>query len=181
MKSRLGDRDGFEAKLAEIGLDFSPIFWQHDRVYVPREYRFGKNMPRLTVRTEMRAVDRPAKYSLILRRHIEDSGVDIAEETEVTNYEGAVRMILQLGFKPVGEVARRRQALDMGNGTFIFLDEIDGRPGSYAKIVSPLMEGDSVAEARSDLKQTFQTLGESDFVELPYFEMWRDEGVEELD
>ena len=173
MKSRLGDRDGFEAKLAEIGLDFSPIFWQHDRVYVPRGYARGRNMPRLVMRTEMKAIDAPAKYLLLLRRHIEDSGADVTEETEVRNYESAVKMILQLGFKPVGEVARRRQAIDMGNGTFIYLDEIDGMEGAFAKIESPLEDRDSVVEAREDLVRTFQALGEDGFVEQAYYEMWR--------
>ena len=83
LKCKLTSRDKFEEKLSDIDLDFSSIYWQHDRVYVPRGYKRGINLPRLVMRTEMKAVDKPPKYSLILRRHIEDSGVDVVEETPI--------------------------------------------------------------------------------------------------
>ena len=83
LKCKLTSRDKFEEKLSDIDLDFSAIYWQHDRVYVPRGYKRGMNLPRLIMRTEMKAVDKPPKYSLILRRHIEDSGVDVVEETSI--------------------------------------------------------------------------------------------------
>lgn len=171
LKAKLASRDRFEQKLIEIDLDFSPIFWQHDRVYVPRGYKPNANYPRLVMRTEMKAVDRPPCYLLVLKRHIEDSGIDVVEETVVKDYAAAVNIILQLGFKPAGEVSRRRQALTMGEGTFIYLDKIDGQPGYYAKIESLLSPSDSVTEARSDLAQTFRTLGEQNFVPKPYFEL----------
>ena len=171
LKCRLSSRDKFEDKLSDIDLDFSPVFWQHDRVYVPRGYKRGMNLPRLVMRTEMKAVDKPPKYSLILRRHIEDSGIDVVEETVVKDYEKTVNIILQLGFRPAGEVSRRRQALDMGDETYIYLDKIDGKNGYYAKIESGLAENDSVEEAKDDLKRTFETLGESNFVDNAYFEL----------
>ena len=172
LKCKLENRDRFEDKLSDIDLDFSNIYWQHDRVYVPRGYRRSLNLPRLIMRTEMHAIDEEPKYSLILRRHIEDSGVDIVEETPVMDYATTVNIILQLGFKPAGEVSRRRQELEMGEGNKIYLDEIDGRGGEhYAKIESVLVEGDSVAEAMADLKKTFRTLGESNFIESAYFEL----------
>lgn len=171
LKCKLTSRDRFESKLADIDLDFSPIFWQHDRIYVPRGYKTGQNLPRLIMRTEMKAVDRPAKYLLLLRRHIEDSGVDVVEETAVKDYVSAVNIILQLGFKPAGEVSRRRQALNMGEGTYIYLDKIDGMNGYYAKIESDLTTTDSVAEVQNDLEQTFVTLGEKNFTNQPYFEL----------
>lgn len=171
LKAKLGSRDRFEQKLTEIDLDFTPIFWQHDRVYTPRGYKPNANYPRLIMRTEMKAVDRPPKYILVLKRHIEDSGIDVIEETVVKDYNAAVNMILQLGFKPAGEVSRRRQALNMGEETYIYLDKIDGQPGYYAKIESPLSPEDSVTEAKSDLEQTFRTLGETSFVKQPYFEL----------
>lgn len=123
------------------------------------------------MRTEMQAVDKPAKYSLLLRRHIEDSGVDIVEETSIKDYEKMVNIILQLGFKPEAEVSRRRQSLNMGDGTYIYLDKIENLPGYYAKIESELSPNDSVVEAKLDLEKTFKTLGESNFVDLPYSEM----------
>ena len=171
LKCKLKSRDDFEQKLSDIDLDFSPVYWQHDRVYVPKNYKPHSNFPRLIMRTEMKAVDKPAKYSFILRRHIEDSGVDIVEETKITNYEELVSIILQLGFKLAKEVSRRRQELDMGEGTFIYLDKIDSLPGYYAKIESDLSDKDSVFEAKQDLEKTFKTLGESNFVEEAYFEI----------
>lgn len=171
LKCKLASRDKFEEKLSDIDLDFSAIYWQHDRVYVPRGYRRGMNLPRLVMRTEMKAVDKPPKYLLILRRHIEDSGVDVVEETSIKDYENTVNIILQLGFKPAGEVSRRRQELEMGEGTYIYLDKIDNKSGYYAKIESNLAAEDSVVAARKDLKKTFETLGESNFVDSTYFEI----------
>ena len=171
LKCKLASRDKFEKKLSDIDLDFSAIYWQHDRVYVPRGYKRGMNLPRLIMRTEMKAVDKPPKYSLILRRHIEDSGVDVVEETPIKDYENTVNIILQLGFKPISEVSRRRQELKMGEGTYIYLDKIDGKAGSYAKIETVLNQNDSVAEVQADLKKTFETLGESNFVDKTYFEL----------
>ena len=171
LKCKLKNRDSFERKLSDIDLDFSPIYWEHDRIYVPRNYVPNSNFPRLIMRTEMKAVDKPAKYYFILRRHIEDSGVDIIEETEVSDYEKLVNIILQLGFKPIAEVSRRRQKLAMGEGTDIYLDKIDNLPGYYAKIESVLQSNDTVQAAKNDLEKTFQTLGESHFTSNPYFEM----------
>lgn len=171
LKCKLSSRERFEDKLSDIDLDFSSIYWQHDRVYVPRGYKRGMNLPRLVMRTEMKAVDKPPKYSLILRRHIEDSGIDVVEETSIKDYENTVNIILQLGFKPAGEVSRRRQDLKMGEGTYIYLDKIETQPGYYAKIESNLAANDSVAAAKSDLQKTFETLGESNFVETAYFEL----------
>ncbi|MBR3138119.1 hypothetical protein IKG41_02105 [Candidatus Saccharibacteria bacterium] len=171
VKCKLSSHERFEEKLSDIDLDFGPIYWQHDRIYVPRGYKKGMNLPRLIMRTEMRSVDKPAKYYFILKRHIEDSGVDIVEETAVTDYEKVVNIIMQLGFKLLTEVSRRRQDLKMDEGNYIFLDRIEKLPGYYAKIESDITADDSVVEARSDLEKTFKTLGESNFIDLPYSEM----------
>ena len=171
VKAKLSSQEAFENKLSDIELDFSPIFWQHDRVYIPKNYKPHSNFPRLIMRTEMRAVDKPAKYYFILKRHIEDSGVDIVEETSVKDYKQLVNIILQLGFKPAGEISRRRQDLKMGEGTYIYLDKIDSLPGYYAKIESNLSDKDSVTEAKEDLEKTFKTLGEFNFINSPYFEL----------
>ncbi|MBQ9018025.1 hypothetical protein IJ118_03130 [Candidatus Saccharibacteria bacterium] len=171
LKCKLENRERFEDKLSDIDLDFGAIYWQHDRVYVPRGYRSNMNYPRLIMRTDLRAIDEPPKYYLILRRHIVDSGVDIVEETPIADYATTANIILQLGFRQAGEVSRRRQELSMGEGTAIYLDEIDGRDETYAKIESVLTDGDSVTEARSDLEQTLTTLGEHDIVNQPYIEI----------
>lgn len=175
LKCRVADRDVFEDKLSEIDLDFSAIYWQHDRVYVPRGYKRNMNLPRLVMRTEMHAVDEPPTYRLILRRHIEDSGVDVVEETPVQDYETTVNIIMQLGFRLAKEVSRRRQELSTGEGTVIYLDQLDNVDGSdestYAKIESVLADGLSVTEVRNDLVKTFQALNENNFVESAYFEL----------
>lgn len=171
LKCKLKSRDEFERKLTEIKFNFSAVYWQHDRVYVPKNYKPKSNFPKLIMRTEMKAVDKPAKYYFILRRHIEDSGVDLVEETPVTDYEKLVNIILQLGFKPAAEVSRRRKELDMGEGTFVYLDKIDGKPGYYAKIESDLQPTDSITAAKTDLEKTFKALGESNFVDAPYYEL----------
>ena len=171
LKCKLSKRDDFEDKLSDINLDFTPVYWQHDRVYTPKNYKPKSNFPRLIMRTEMKAVDKPAKYYFILKRHIEDSGVDIVEETSVKDYAEMVNIILQLGFKPAKEISRRRQTLKMGEGTVIHLDKIDHLAGYYAKIESNISPDDSVTEARLDLQKTFETLGESNFVDSTYFEL----------
>ena len=99
VKMKLKSREEFENTLTSLGMDFSPIFWQHDRVYVPRNYRRGAGFPRMIMRTEMKAVDRPPKYSLILKRHLEDSNIEIVDETVVKDYTEAANIVLQLGFK----------------------------------------------------------------------------------
>ena len=171
LKCKLKHREGFEQKLSDIDLDFSPMYWQHDRIYVPKNYQQNANFPRLIMRTEMRSVDKPAKYYFILKRHIEDSGVDIVEQTEVTDYQKLVNIIFQLGFKSHAEVSRRRQELSMGEGTVIYLDKIDGKPGYYAKIESDLDPKDSVETARTDLEKTFKTLDETNLIDKPYYEI----------
>lgn len=171
LKCKLQDRDAFEDKLSDINLDFSAIYWQHDRVYVPRGYKPNSNFPRLVMRTELKAVDEKPQYFLILRRHIEDSGIDIIEKTPVTDYSNTVNIILQLGFRQAGEISRRRQDLDMGEGTIIHIDALDGREDVYAKIESDLQPTDSVESVRADLDKTFRTLGEADFVNRAYFEL----------
>ena len=171
VKCKLKNRDDFMKKLTDIEFNFSDIYWQHDRVYVPRNYKPHANFPRLIMRTEMRTVDKPAKYYFILKRHIEDSGVDVVEETVIKDYEKLVNIILQLGFKPVAEVSRRRQDLKMGEGNYIYIDKVENKPGYYAKIESDLTSGDSIIEAKADLEKTFQTLGESNFVDNAYFEI----------
>ena len=171
LKCKLANHETFKKKLSDIELNFSDTYWQHDRIYIPRGYKPKSNFPRLILRTEIKVVDKPAKYYFILRRHIEDSGVDIVEETITKDYEKIANIILQLGFKPTAEISRRRQTLDMGNNTYIHIDKVDSLPGYYAKIESELTPNDSVAEAYQDLQKTFRTLGESHFVESAYFEI----------
>ena len=159
VKCHMKERDDFEQKLTEIGMDFGPMYWQHDRVFVPRSYQKGNNYPRLLLRTEMKAVDKPARYELILKRHVEDSGVDIVDATAISDYAEAANIIQQLGFKSQREVSRRRQEIKMGEGMVLFLDKIDHMDGFYAKLEADLAEGDKVNDVQTDLTNTLKVLG----------------------
>ena len=72
VKVKLKNREDFEEKLNEIGVDFSPLYWQYDRIFAPKGYRRGLNLPRVIMRTEMKAIDKPARYFVIFRRHIDE-------------------------------------------------------------------------------------------------------------
>lgn len=171
VKCRVKDRDRFEKKLEDVDLEFSPVYWQHDRIYVPRGYKGRSNYPRLIMRTEMHAVDDPPTYLLSLRRHIEDSGVDIIEDSAITDYQGMVNVILQLGFKQFGEVSRRREEIKMSENTMLYLDTLDSDDSVYAKIESVLSEKDPAIIAKTELISTLRSFGETDIIESTYFEL----------
>ena len=159
VKNKLRNKDDFVQKLYEIGMKFGEVYYLHDRVYVPRGYKRGANYPRLVMRTTMTAVNKMPVYQLILKRHIEDSGVDIIDTTEVKDYVEAVNIIHQLGFKKMVEVSRQRQKLKMSE-LRIYLDKVEGLPGYYAKMETPVVEGERVSAVRMDLERTFETLGQ---------------------
>ncbi|MBR3368526.1 CYTH domain-containing protein [Candidatus Saccharibacteria bacterium] len=169
-KAKVKNHEDFEKKLEDIEFEFSPIIWQHDRVYLPKGFKHGMNYPRIIMRTEMKAVDKPAKYKMILKRHIEDSGVDVVDETEVKDYAEGVNIVHQLGFKKINEVSRRRQEIDMGDGTMLYLDNVEGVAGYYAKIETRLDEKDTVTDVVEDLTKTLKVLGAEEIVEKAYFE-----------
>jgi hypothetical protein len=172
VKCKLKNHDEFEKKLSEIDMDFSPMYWVHERVFVPRNYQKRSSFPRLILRTEMRAVDRPAKYELQLRRHIEDSGVDIIDTTVIRDYQEAANIILQLGFEAQNEVSSRRQELVLGNGTKLFMDKVDGVAGYFAKIEAELGDNDKVEDVRREIVSTFEQFGQdaSTIIEHTYSE-----------
>lgn len=170
-KCRVRDRDRLEKNLEEVGLEFSPIYWQHDRIYVPRGYKGRSNFPRLVMRTTMQAVDEPPVYTLSLRRHIEDSGVDIIENTVITDYEGMVNIISQLGFKQFGEVSLRRQKLTISENSILYLDVLDDSDIIYAKLETVLASKESPIAAKEDLISTLRSFGETDLIESTYFEL----------
>ncbi len=170
IKAKLANRNKFVEKLSDIEMNFSPVYYQHDRVYVPRGYRRAKNLPRLIMRTEMTDVNKPAKYKLVLKRHIEDSGIDYVEETQVKDYAEMANIVMQLGFKLEKEVSKRRQKISMGDDTVMYLDNVDGTNGSYVKLETKLLENDSVESVKEDLTKTLAVLGEKNLIESAYFE-----------
>ncbi len=172
IKVHLGkSRESFERKLSDIEFDFSPIYWLHDRVYVPRGYKEKANFPRMIMRTEMKAVDRPPKYELILKRHIEDSGLDVVYSTPIRDYAEGVGIIQQLGFTMMSEVSRRRQEIKMAEGTVLYLDKLDGVNGFFAKIETEIRDKDSIERTREEVVSTFKSLEETNFVEKSYGEI----------
>ena len=188
VKFKIANRDQFEATLDRQNHDLSPIYWLHDRTYVPRGYRPRNNFPRLTMRTAMHAIDEPPTYTLLLRRHIEDSGLDIVEETPVTDYVATVNIITQLGFIQAGEVSRRRQTAHLEDNVILHLDELDGptrassaatsvgdpapaAPAIYAKLETTLQGTASPLTAKTALIHLAKTLGEDNIIEKPYTEL----------
>lgn len=158
-KVKLKNRDEFEARLAELDFDFGPMYWQHSRTFVPRNYQSHGNFPRMILRIEMKAVDRPAKYELICKRHIEDSGVTILHNTQVKDYAEAANILMQLGFVMQAEIPRRRQELDVNAKTKVYLDKVDTLSGFYAKIEINIDNDGEVATARKELEQLLEEFG----------------------
>lgn len=170
-KMKLKSRENFESQLENLGMDFGAIYWQHDRVFIPKNFRRGGGYPRMIMRTEIKAVDKPPKYSLILKRHIEDSNIEIFDETAVKDYTEAANIILQLGFKQIAEISRRRQEIRMGQGTMMYLDKVEGVQNYYAKIEAEIGDKDSVEMQRNEILKTFESLEEQNETPQTYAEI----------
>ena len=86
------------------------------------------------MRTEMSAVDKPAVYKLLLKRHIEDSGIEIVYRSMVGDYTEIVGILQQMGFVLFSEVSRKRRKIELSETSRIYLDKVDGLPNAYLKI-----------------------------------------------
>ncbi len=171
VKSQLLDRGAFERQIAGIGMEMSPVIWQHERVYLPSEWRPNMNYPRLVMRTEVRTTEQPAEYFMYLKRHIEDSGVDYVNFTRVGDYTEATGMIHQLGFRKAAEVSRQRREVWLDNRTVIYLDEVEGVQGPFLKIEAEMDENESVEALRTDLFTILSMLGQKAFMMQAYFQI----------
>ena len=173
VKVKVKDVEEFEKRVKDISLEFEPTLYQHDRVYVPRGYKRGMNLPRLVMRTEMSSVDKPAIYKLILKRHIEDSGIEITDRSVVRDYTEVVNMLHQLGFVLATEVSRRRRRIKLSDVSRIYLDKVDKLDGQWVKIETALEENDKVSEVMEDLKRTLKLFHFSakEISQESYFEM----------
>ena len=168
LKAALADREEFTDAVEHSGLALGPVFYQHDRVFVPKNYAYGRNFPKLIIRTEVHSSRKPAQYKLIFKRHIEDSGIDIVEETAVTDYAAAVAIAGQLGFVLRHEVAKQRQTVTEGHLTINY-DRIEGEPTPYAKLEAPI--GDRPAhEVREELEEVFGGLASGGIIKRMYKE-----------
>lgn len=171
VKSQLGDRAILEQQMASIGMELSPVIWQHERVYLPHDFQPNMNFPRMVMRTEVRATDQPATYAMYLKRHIEDSGIDWVSFTEVKDYTEATGIIHQLGFRKVAEISRQRQEIWIDDHTVIYVDKIEGIAPYYLKIEADILDGDSVELLRADLFNILRMLGQSTFTMQAYFNL----------
>lgn len=173
LKLPLNNRFDLINRLSDIGFIFGKPYYQHDRVFVPREYQKDHNYPRITLRTEIRDESKPPVYKLSLRRHINDSGIDIIEMTPILDYVAAANLITQLGFTLHSEISRRRRALELSKSLRMYLDNIDGLTGEYLKFESDLLPSDKVSAVRKDLEATLVTLGQptSDLSPIPYTDL----------
>ena len=173
VKVEVKDPAELDRRMKEISLEFEPTLYQHDRVYVPRGYQRGLNLPRLIMRTEMTSVDKPAVYKLILKRHIEDSGIEITDRSVIRDYAEVVNMLHQLGFVLASEVSRRRKRIKLSETSRIYYDTVDNLPHPYLKIETALEDGDTVSEVTADLKRTLKLfhLGKEHISQESYFEM----------
>lgn len=171
VKTRLLDLNRFYEQLAGIGTEMSPVIWQHERVYLPHNYQAERNLPRLVMRTEVKQTNQPAQYSMYLKRHIEDSGVDWVNYTSVGDYVEASGIIHQLGFKKTAEISRQRQEMWLDDQTVVYVDTVEGIEGSFLKIEAILNEEDSVEALRKDLFAILKLLGLTTFTMQSYFEL----------
>lgn len=158
VKAKLPSRTDFVSALEEIDFKFAEPYWQHDRIFVPRNYDRSKTQPRLSLRTIVKAPDNTV-YAIVLRRHFENNHMDLVNATPVTDYAEAAHILYQLGYELKYEVTRRREELVMGDTIKIYIDKIDTLPGYYAKIESELDDKDDSKEAYTDLCETFKVLG----------------------
>ena len=171
VKTRLKNEKRFFRQLESIGVELSGVIWQHERIYVPAEYRPHMNFPRLVMRTEVVATDQPARYYLYLKRHIEDSGVDVMNFTSVGNYTEATGLVHQLGFRKVAEVSRQRQQVELDAKTRIYVDTVEGVPGTFLKIEAELDEDTPVGALRKEVEKIMGLFGQAEFVEKTYAEL----------
>ncbi|MBQ1373031.1 CYTH domain-containing protein [Candidatus Saccharibacteria bacterium] len=158
VKVKLNSRIDFVTTLSEINLKFGEQFWQHDRIFVPKNYDRDKSQPRLSLRTIVKNPEKDATYALVLRRHHGREQFDVVNSTVVKDYTETAHILYQLGYELKYEVSRHRQELNMGESVKISIDKIDNLPGYYAKIESELTDADDPKVVYNDLVETFRVL-----------------------
>lgn len=178
VKSQIATADMLLERMAMIGMEFLPAVWQHERIYVPRGFRSGMNQPRIGLRTEVKATNQPAVYTMYLKRHIEDSGVDFVFATPVENYTETTGIIHQLGFEKLAEVSRQRRTMWLDENTLVHLDEIEGLDGAFVKLEAILQEGEPVDVLRQELMATLKSLQLETMLVQTYGEMIRSNVVQ---
>lgn len=150
---------------------FSEAVWQHERIYLPSDFRPYNNQPRLVLRTQVSQPDQPATYTLLLKRHIEDSGVDWAHATPVGDYTEASAIVHQLGYRKVAEIARQREELRLDDYMVMYLDTLEGMDGAFLKLEGELVEDVPVSLLRDSMFETLRLLDLEAFTIQTYAEL----------
>ena len=161
VKTKLSNRYDLIATLGEISYTFETPYWQHDRIFVPKNYDRNLSKPRLSLRTIVKR-DNETIYALVMRQHFAKTGMDVIHRTTVSDYTEAAHIIYGLGYELKAEISRRREELQMGETVRLYIDKIDNLDDFYLKIETILDEDESPEEARQDLIETFGVLGIQD-------------------
>lgn len=179
VKVEVPDLPELERRMNEISLEFEPTLYQHDRIFIQRGFKRGMNMPRMVMRTEMSAADKPAVYKLMFKRHIEDSGIEIVHRSMVGDYTEIVGILQQMGFVLDSEVSRKRRKIELSETSRIYLDKVDGLANAYLKIETALGPDDKVSDVVADLKRTLKLfhLGNDGLTQKPYFELLKNRDI----
>lgn len=172
LKCQVPDVARLERKVSDIGAEFSPAVWQHERIYWPGDFRPNMNYPRLIMRTEVARPELPARYSMYIKRHIEDSGVDYVYMTGVDDYTAATGIVHQLGFRKSAEMSRRRQELRLDEHTVLYLDKVEGLDDHFLKLEVELVDENTPIDlVRRTLYQTLELLKIETFITQTYGEL----------
>ena len=171
LKVRLKNRDKFEERLDRMDIELGSMYWEHDRIYLPRGYKRGENFPRFILKTEMKAVDRPAKYFLVQKRHIENLNIEVIHRTEIKDYFEAVGMMSEMGFTLAGEVSRKRQSAKLSGGELLYVDNLDNNTGNYAKIEAKITDIGQSEDIRRKILDIYYRLREDRFLNQTYLEI----------
>lgn len=160
-----------EERALLAGMVFSDVIWQHERVYLSHDFRPKMNYPRIMMRTELVATDQPALYAMILKRHIEDSGIDLVNYTTVGDYTEATALVHQLGYRKVAEVSRQRREVWLDNRTVVYLDQVENVTLAFVKVELELTDDDSVAEKQAEIIEMLKLLGLVEYTVQSYAEL----------
>lgn len=153
------------------GIVFSDVIWQHERIYLPHDFRPRMNFPRIMMRTELVATDVPASYAIQLKRHIEDSGVDVVHYTTVGDYTEATALVHQLGYRKVAEVSRQRREVRLDGQTVIYLDQVENIELPFVKAEVDVLSDEAVSATRTELFETLKLLGLQEYTTQSYAEL----------
>lgn len=172
VKTKLSSRYDLISTLGEIDYFFETPYWQHDRIFVPKNYDRSQSKPRLSLRTVVKQ-DNETIYAIVMRQHFAKTGLDVIHRTVVNDYTEAAHIIYGLGYELKAEISRRREELQMGETVRLYIDKIDNLDGFYLKIETLLDEDESPLDARQDLIETFGVLGVKDAlpIDMTYGEM----------